>query len=144
MVHVPFNGGALLAQGVMSGQVHVALFDVLNGAPLVRNGFGRALAQVGEQRSPIFPDVPLVSETVAPAVNSDFWLGLFAPAGTDAAIVAKLHEECTAVMALPENQKRVYDASMMAPQLTQAQFRQKVEREWEAWGKLVRDRNIAA
>ena len=144
MVHVPFNGGALLAQGVMSGQVHVALFDELNGAPLVRNGFGRALAQVGEQRSPIFPDVPLVSETVAPAVNSDFWLGLFAPANTDPAIVARLHEECTAVMALPENQKRVYDASMMAPQLTQAQFRAKVEREWEAWGKLVRDRNIAA
>jgi tripartite-type tricarboxylate transporter receptor subunit TctC len=144
MVHIPFNGGALLAQGVMTGQVHVALFDVLNGAPLVRNGYGRALAQVGERRSPIFPDVPLVSETVAPAVNSDFWLGLFAPVGTDPAIVATLHAEATAVMALPENVKRVADASMLAPQLSQAQFRAKVEQEWEAWGKLVRDRNIAA
>jgi tripartite-type tricarboxylate transporter receptor subunit TctC len=142
MVHVPFNGGALLAQGVMTGQVHVALFDVLNGAPLVRNGFGRALAQVGEARSPIFPDVPLVSETVAPAVNSDFWLGLFAPAGTDPEIVAKLHATCTEVMQEPANQRRVFEASMLAPSLTQAQFREKVEREWEAWGKLVRDRNI--
>jgi tripartite-type tricarboxylate transporter receptor subunit TctC len=144
MVHVPFNGGALLAQGVMGGQVHVALFDVLNGAPLVRNGYGRALAQVGERRSPIFPDVPLVSETVAPAVNSDFWLGLFAPANTPAEIVAKLHGEVTEIMATPENRKRVADASMLAPDLTQAQFRAKVEQEWEAWGKLVRDRNIAA
>ncbi len=144
MVHVPFNGGALLAQGVMQGQVHVALFDVLNGAPLVRNGFGRALAQVGEQRSPIFPDVPLVSETVAPAANSDFWLGLFAPAGTDPAIVEKLHAECTEVMALPENVRRVAEASMLAPVLSQAAFRAKVEREWEMWGRVVRDRNIAA
>jgi tripartite-type tricarboxylate transporter receptor subunit TctC len=144
MVHIPFNGGALLAQGVMGGQVHVALFDVLNGAALVTNGFGRALAQVGERRSPIFPDVPLVSETVAPAVNSDFWLGLFAPANTPAEIVAKLHGEVTEIMATPENRKRVADASMLAPDLTQAQFRAKVEQEWEAWGKLVRDRNIAA
>ncbi|WP_137181263.1 tripartite tricarboxylate transporter substrate binding protein [Roseomonas sp. AR75] len=144
MVHVPFNGGALLAQGVMQGQVHVALFDVLNGAPLVRNGYGRALAQVGERRSPIFPDVPLVSETVAPAVNSDFWLGLFAPAGTDPEIVAKLHATCSEIMAEPANQRRVFEASMLAPSLSQADFRAKVEREWQLWGKLVRDRNIAA
>ncbi len=142
MVHVPFNGGALLAQGVMQGQVHVALFDVLNGAPLVRNGFGRALAQVGEQRSPIFPDVPLVSETVAPAVNSDFWLGLFAPAGTPDEIVATLHATCTEIMAEPANQRRVFEASMLAPALSQAQFRAKVAREWEVWGRVVRERNI--
>lgn len=144
MVHVPFNGGALLAQGVMTGQVHVALFDVLNGAPLVRNGYGRALAQVGERRSPNFPDVPLVSETVAPAVNSDFWLGLFAPAGTDQAIVDRLHAECTQIMATSDNRQRVAEASMLAPVLSQAEFRAKVEREWEIWGKVIRDRNIAA
>ncbi|MCS6892194.1 MAG: tripartite tricarboxylate transporter substrate binding protein [Rhodovarius sp.] len=144
MVHVPFNGGALLAQGVMQGQVHVALFDVLNGAPLVRNGYGRVLAQVGEQRSPIFPDVPLVSETVAPAVNSDFWLGLFAPAGTDPAIIERLHREVSEIMAEPANQRRVADASMLAPALTQAQFQAKVEREWEVWGRVIRERNIVA
>jgi len=88
--------------------------------------------------------VPLVSETVAPAVNSDFWLGLFAPAGTDQAIVDRLHAECTQIMTTPDNRQRVAEASMLAPVLSQAEFRAKVEREWEMWGKVIRDRNIAA
>jgi tripartite-type tricarboxylate transporter receptor subunit TctC len=83
-----------------------------------------------------------VSETVAPAAKSDFWLGLFAPAGTDQAIVDRLHAECTEIMAMPENRQRVADAAMLAPTLSQAEFRAKVEQEWEMWGEVIRDRNI--
>jgi tripartite-type tricarboxylate transporter receptor subunit TctC len=47
-------------------------------------------------------------------------------------------------MATPDNRNRVAEASMLAPTLSQAAFRAKVEQEWEMWGKVIRDRNIAA
>jgi tripartite-type tricarboxylate transporter receptor subunit TctC len=144
MLHLPYNGGAPLAAAVLSGDIHVALFDVLNARPLVAGGQGRVLATVGERRSNVFPDAPLVSETVAPAVNMDYWLGVFAPAGTPAEIVERLNAEINAITESGEARSRAAEASMLATPLALPALRAKVAQEWEDWGKVIRDRNIAA
>src|SRR5262245_4502179 len=82
MVHVPFNGGGPLAVGFLSGQVQVVIFDLVSIQQHVKAGKARVVAQVGDQRSPLYPDVPLLSENVNPALAADFWLGMAAPAGT--------------------------------------------------------------
>lgn len=142
MAHIPFTGGGPLAQAFLAGTVDVVLFDVLSIAPQVEAGNATVVAQVGVERSPLFKDIPLVSDKIAPNVKVDFWLGLFAPKGTPEPVVDLLHRETMAIMATPENVERVRKASMMSPPLTRALFVDKVNREWEDWGKVIRDRKL--
>ena len=142
MAHVPFNGGGPLAQAFMTETIDIALFDVLSIAPQVEAGKARVVAQVGEDRSPLFKEIPLVSETIAPKVKVDYWLGLFAPAGTPDDILDRLHKETVDIMSLGENRQRVLQASMLTPPLTRAQFTAKVARDWDDWGRVIRDRKL--
>ena len=68
--------------------------------PLIRDGKIRPLAYTGPQRSPDLPDVPTMTESGLPQVgfNPDVWMGIFAPAGTPAAIVDQLNREINAVL----------------------------------------------
>ncbi len=142
MAHVPFNGGGPLSVAFLSSTIDIALFDVLSIAPHVQAGAARVVAQVGEQRSPLFPSVPLVSETVAPAVRANYWLGVFAPKATPAPVLELLHSETMRIMALPENRERVAAASMLVTPMTLPEVNAKVDREWEEWGRIIRARKL--
>lgn len=144
MVHLPYNGGGPLSTAFLAGDVHVALFDVLNARPILASGQGRALALVGERRSELMPEVPLVSETVAPAVNMDYWLGVFAPAGTPTEIVERLHTEINTIMQAPESRSRAAEAGMLTAPPSLDALRAKVAQEWDQWGRIIRARNISA
>ena len=87
MVHVPFNGGGPLTVGFLSGQVQVVIFDLVSIQQHVQSGKARVIAQIGDERSPLYPEVPLLSETIDPALASDFWMGMAAPAGTPQPVV---------------------------------------------------------
>lgn len=142
MVHVPYNGGGPLGAAFAAGDVHVALFDILSARPLLANGRGRALATVGQRRASMMPELPLVSETVAPAVNMDFWVGFFAPAGVPEEIIQRLHTEINAIMQLPDSQARASEAGMLTTPPSLEALRAKVVQEWEQWGRVIRARNI--
>lgn len=144
MVHIPYNGGGPLTTAFLAGEVDVVLFDIFSILPHVRANRGRVVAQVGEQRSPLFSDIPLVSESIAPNVRADYWLGLFAPAGTPAPIIERLHAETRAIMDSAEHRTRVEQASMLTPPMTIAEVDAKVRREWDEWGRVIRQRNIVA
>src|SRR4051812_726416 len=91
MVHVPFNGGGPLTIGFLSGQVQFVIFDLVSIQQHVKAGKARVIAQIGDERSPLYPDVPLVSENLDAALASDFWIGMAAPAGTPQPIVERLN-----------------------------------------------------
>jgi tripartite-type tricarboxylate transporter receptor subunit TctC len=84
---------------VISGQVPVFFDFVLTGLPHVREGRVRALATTGTKRSPVLPDVPTVIEAGVPGYEAGTWFGVYAPAATPGAIVAKLDGEIRAVLA---------------------------------------------
>jgi hypothetical protein len=73
MVHIPFAGGSKLAVGYLTGQVHVVIFDLVSIRAHEQAGKARIIAQVGDRRSPLYPNIPLLSETVNPALATDFW-----------------------------------------------------------------------
>ncbi|MFT8246158.1 Bug family tripartite tricarboxylate transporter substrate binding protein [Roseomonas sp. BN140053] len=144
MVHAPYNGGGPLATAFAAGDVQVVLFDILSARPLLASGQARPLAVVGERRATALPDVPLVSETVAPAVNMDYWFGVFAPAGTPAPIVERLNAEIAAIMDTPEFRARATEASMLTTAQQLPAIRARVDKEWEDWGRVIRERNIVS
>jgi len=142
MVHVPFNGGGPLAVGFLSGQVQVVIFDLVSIQQHVQAGKARVIAQVGDQRSPLYPGVPLLSENVNPALAADFWLGMAAPAGTPQPIVDRLNREINAIINTPEFRAKGDAVSMYPQNLSPKQFGDKLAREWKQWGDVIRDKNL--
>ena len=142
MVHIPFNGGGPLTLGFLTGQVQVVVFDPISVREHAQAGKARIIAQVGDQKSPLYPDVPLLSEAVDPALTADFWMGMAAPAGTPQAIIDKLNREINAVTATPTFKARGEAASMFSQNRTPKQFADKLDREWGVWGKVIRDNKM--
>jgi tripartite-type tricarboxylate transporter receptor subunit TctC len=91
MVHVPYRGGALSIQDVIAGNLQLTFEASSPLLPHIAGGQLRALAVLSAKRIAELPDVPSIGEAGYPTVLAASWTGLFAPAGTDAAIVQKLN-----------------------------------------------------
>jgi tripartite-type tricarboxylate transporter receptor subunit TctC len=142
MVHVPFAGGSKLALGFLAGEVQVVIFDLVSIRAHEQAGKARVIAQVGDQRSPHYPDVPLLSETVNPALAADFWLGMAAPSGTPPAVVERLNKEINAILATPEFKAKGETVSMYPQNKSAKEFNDKLAREWTTWGNVIREKNL--
>jgi tripartite-type tricarboxylate transporter receptor subunit TctC len=91
IVHVPYRGGALSMQDTIAGHLQMTYDASTTLLPHIAAGQLRALAVLSAKRIPELPDVPTMGEAGYPRVLATSWTGLFAPAGTDAAIVQKLN-----------------------------------------------------
>jgi tripartite-type tricarboxylate transporter receptor subunit TctC len=100
--HVPYRGGAPTVTALLAGEIPLAFETMLALQPHVRAGTLRALAVTSARRSAIMPDIPTTAEAGFPALVADNSYALFAPAGTPAPILARLHDATIAALTLPE------------------------------------------
>jgi tripartite-type tricarboxylate transporter receptor subunit TctC len=136
MVHVPYLGGGPAALGVMAGQV-AAMFGGGSVGALVKAGKLRALAISGRKRSPEFPDLPSISQFY-PTYDVTLWQGLFAPAKTPLAVVARLHAATNAVLGEPGIAQRLRTASAGEPYVTTPdEFAARIRTDYERYGKVI-------
>lgn len=91
---VPYKGEAPMWLDVMSGQVDMGLGSALVMAPHIKSGKLRPIAVSSTLRSPLLPEVPTFAEQgwTDPVFTITGWLGMFAPAGTPAAVVQRLSD----------------------------------------------------
>ena len=104
--HIIYRGGAPAMTDLVAGRVDVIFSPVVETLQQVRAGQVRALGISREQRSPEFPDIPAIAESV-PGYSFGSWLGLFAPAGTPPAAVQRISREVTAGLRNPQIRERV-------------------------------------
>ena len=143
MTHVPYKGSGQSMIDLMSGRAQLAITNSLTATPLVRSGKLRALAVTTPRRSPAFPQLPTVSEAGVPGYALDSWYGLFAPAGTAAAIVDALNHDVTDIVNTPETkEKLVSNAADATPAHTPAQFKKSLDQEIERWRKFLSSANL--
>jgi tripartite-type tricarboxylate transporter receptor subunit TctC len=102
VMHVPYKGSGQSMQDLLGGQHLVAFDTVPASSPHVRSGKLRALAVSGTNRVKGFPDVPTAAEAGMPEYVVTTWYGLFAPPGTPAAIVNRLHADTVKAMQTPD------------------------------------------
>src|SRR2546423_86521 len=86
MVHVPYKGGAPAIIDLLGGQVRIFFSGLPPSIAHIQAGRLRVLAVSTREASSLMEGVPPVSATV-PGFDIENWQGLFAPAGTPAAIV---------------------------------------------------------
>ena len=91
LVHVPYRGSALALTDLVGGRISTMFGDLLVVLPQVQAGAIRPIAVTSATRNPLLPDVPTMAEAGLPGFEALSWQGLFAPAGTPPAIVARLN-----------------------------------------------------
>jgi tripartite-type tricarboxylate transporter receptor subunit TctC len=89
MVAVPYQSMPPAVSALLAGTVQMFFGNISDSIEQVRSGKVRLLGLSSEKRSPQFPDVPTVAETV-PGFSMIGWHGVFAPAGTPEPIVERL------------------------------------------------------
>ena len=90
MVHVPYKGAAPALTDLMGGRIEVMFSTIPTALSFIEADKLRAIAVTGEQRSPLFPDLPTAREAGYPDMVLDSWFAVFAPAGTPAEVEARL------------------------------------------------------
>jgi tripartite-type tricarboxylate transporter receptor subunit TctC len=100
--HIPYRGGAPAMLATIGGEVQFTVMSSLLAAPQVEAGKLRPLAIGSLQRDRNFPDVPTFSEAGYPGLEAVTWVGIFAPAGTPPAIVARLNGEIDRIIHEPD------------------------------------------
>lgn len=110
VTHVPYRGGAQIANDVMGKQVDLAMLVSASSIPHVRAGSLKALGVTGKQRIASLPDVPTFDEMPGlKGYDVLSWTGIFAPKGTPPAIVSKLNEALNEALKDTEVRARLAD-----------------------------------
>jgi tripartite-type tricarboxylate transporter receptor subunit TctC len=136
--HVPYKGASPATNAVVSGEIQFAIQDSMSVAPFIKSGQLRPIAIASANRSSLFPDLKTIAESGYPGFDVYTWLGLYAPAGTDAKIVAELNEATNKIMNSPEMTARLKQQnSEPGGVMTPKQVKDFVQSETEKWKKMV-------
>ena len=139
---VPYNTTSPYSD-LVAGQVNI-IFDALPAAiGNVRAGKLKILALTGKTRHPNFPDIPTFAEAGLPDYAPTAWIGLFAPAGTPAPIIAKLGEAMQKAAAQnPEliSRWRSFGGDLKAQ--TPAEFSAFLKQDDALWGPAIRKAGV--
>ena len=143
MTHVPYKGAALAAVDLAGGQIQVMISNYSTVAPLMKIGKIKALAVTSDKPHPGFPDLPPLA-SVASGFNVDIWVGVFAPAGTPAAIVDRLNREINAVAASPELTPVLEPDGTLPEAISAAVFASRIKTELGQWKQIATEHKIVA
>jgi tripartite-type tricarboxylate transporter receptor subunit TctC len=134
---VPYRGGMQAITDMLGGTIHLNIGTASTLVPLINEGKLRAISVWGPTRFPELPDVPTMIESGFPGLSLWFWSGLWAPAGTPAAIVEKLNAEANAAMRSPEMQANMAKLGIEATLGSPQDFAAFIANEAPKWARIV-------
>jgi len=138
LLHVPYKGGAPAAAATVAGET-AAVWSGSSNAAQIKAGRLRPLAVSGAHRSPLYPELPTISEFY-PGFENSIWLGLFGPAGMPEATLAKLRAEMKRVLESPDVKQKMNAAGGLDPYFARPEeFAALIQRDYEKYAKVVKD-----
>lgn len=144
MTHIPYRGSGPAVQDVLAGQVQVFITTPPSVLQHVQAGRLKAFAVTGNARHPGLPNVPTTAEAGLPGFQLEAWVGLFAPAATPPAVLAKLTAEVKRTLELPETKQRADTAGIELRYLPPEALAQRVQTETAYWAKTIKAAGIKA
>src|SRR5882757_1937867 len=141
-VHVPFKGGAPAVNAVMGNQIELLATTLGGGAASqIAGGKLKGLGVASAKRASVVPDVPTYGEAGYPFEASS-WVGVFAPANTDAQIVSMLNAAIEDVMKDTALQQKLVAIGFEPMSGLQAQADSMFKAEMTKWGTMVTALNL--
>jgi tripartite-type tricarboxylate transporter receptor subunit TctC len=140
-VHVPYKGGGPSVISVTANESQWTITPMPAAISFIRQGKLRLLAHTLPARTPLFPDVPTVAETV-PGYTFSGWTGLLAPRGTPQPVLDKLRATLLKVAASAEFRDLIANQGALVQTSTPEEFAKLVASEIEAMGRAVKAANL--
>ena len=142
LLHVPYKGAPAAMNDLLGGQVSMSFQTALSAIPHLQGGKLNVVAVASIRRMAQLPGVPTMAEAGLADFEVSSWNGLFAPAKTPPAIIARLHEASIKALALPDVREKFAAQGAEATGSTAEEFRTYIRAETEKWGKVIRASGI--
>ena len=137
--HVPYRGAAPALTDLIGGQIDVVFTSLASVAGFIANGTIRPLAVTSARRSPAFRDIPTIAESGIAGFDVNPWFGLFAPAGTPAAVVRQINADVAEALRTPAVAEKVAKAGADAYLISPEEFAALLKADIARWARVVRD-----
>ncbi|MEI6836757.1 MAG: tripartite tricarboxylate transporter substrate binding protein [Alcaligenaceae bacterium] len=142
IVHVPYKGGAPASTDLMAGHLSMMFEMGYAALPAIKGGKIRPLAVTSTKRLALLPEVPTMAELGITDFESYNWQGIIAPAGTPAAIIAKLNAALNEILLDPDVLKQISDTGSQPGGGTPEDFAKFIRAENTKWAKVIKSANI--
>ena len=143
IVHVPYKGSSGARNDILAGQVQLMFDAETTMAEFARAGKVRGLATTGTTRSANLPELPTVADTV-PGYEATIWLGLMAPKGTPADVVAKLNAAVRDIVAQPDVRALWAKQGAQPMSMTAPEFEKYLAADIAKWAAIVKSADLKA
>jgi tripartite-type tricarboxylate transporter receptor subunit TctC len=144
LVRVPFGGAGPAVASVIGNQIQLGCVAMPPATQHILGGRLRGLAVTSAKRSSALPDVPTMNEAGYKGQEADTLQGVFVPAGTPKAVVAKISADIKRLMAQAETKQRVQELGFDIVASTPEEFTAQVKVEVEKWGRVIKAAGIKA
>ncbi|MFM9992152.1 MAG: Bug family tripartite tricarboxylate transporter substrate binding protein [Burkholderiaceae bacterium] len=143
LTHIPYKGAAPALADLLGGQLTFTFEPIVTAGPLVKAGKLRVFAVSGPKRASSLPQLPTLNELGFTGFNITQFQGVLAPAKTDPAIIARLHQEIVKASKSMEAGRRLVDEGgneIIAS--SPAEFARQIKSDLALYGKLIKDAAI--
>jgi tripartite-type tricarboxylate transporter receptor subunit TctC len=141
LLHVPYQGAAPALTDLLAGRAQVMFEAMPSLVGYIQSGKLRALGVSTATRSPVFPEIPAISEYV-PGYDTSVWFGIAARRQTPAAIIELLNKEINAGLADPALNARLGEFGGAALKGGPSEFERLFVGDTEKWTKVMRAANL--
>lgn len=142
-LHVPYRGSIDALQSLLGGQIDTAISDVPFYLPYLQSGKLRGIALTGARRHPLLPDVPTFTERgLAQLDGFVSWQGLFAPAGTPAAVLERIRSAAIGAMRSPDLRAFMVGQGYTVDTTSGRDFKRFITEDAARWGKVIREAGV--
>jgi tripartite-type tricarboxylate transporter receptor subunit TctC len=141
-VVVPYRGAAQVLTDMASGNIQLMFTAIASAKPLVDAGTLRALAVAAPKRTGAMPELPTFAELGLPQVDAPLWIGIMAPNGTPAPVIARLNALFLEALASPPVQTILASVGADVLALGPADFGAMLQADYPRWAEVVRRGNI--
>ena len=142
LMRIGYKGGSPALNDVLAGQVKVMFGTAGSVSSHVKSGRLKALAVTSAEPSALVPGLPTIAASGVPGYSSEAIYGFWAPSGTPAAIMTKLHREAVAVLNQPEMKQRFFKSGVETVGSTPGEFAAIIKAETARLGKVLQSAGI--
>ena len=142
LVQVSYPGAPQVLQALVAGDVNLGCLPAAGVMPQAKASKLKVLGIAAKKRFSLLPDVPTIAEQGLTGIEANSWIGVVAPAGTPAPIIARLQSELAKALHDPEVVKTLHNQYMEPVGGSTAEFAAYLKEELDRWGPIIKKNNI--
>ena len=146
LAHVPYRSAAAGIQDMIAGNLDLYCPVAAGALPHIQAKAIKFFAVLTDQRSPLLPHLATAAEQGLPGIQGNYWIGIFAPAGTPEPVAAKLTQAALKVLEMPATEARLREvgAAIVAPERrTPTYLKKYVPEEIASWARIIKENGVA-